>query len=111
EDTFVAGLSMGGYGALKWALRRPHRFAGVASMSGALDISAIAREDIHHETFERIFDGIPGPDDDLFGLLREADPMSLPPMHVSCGTEDQRIIAGNRAFAEAARQAGVHVTV
>src|SRR5690242_20985985 len=38
EDTFVAGLSMGGYGALKWALREPARFAAVASMSGALDM-------------------------------------------------------------------------
>src|SRR3954447_14294757 len=27
EDTFVAGLSMGGYGAAKWALRHPDRFA------------------------------------------------------------------------------------
>ena len=26
EETFVAGLSMGGYGALKWALRQPERF-------------------------------------------------------------------------------------
>ena len=35
EDTFVAGLSMGGYGALKWALRQPERFAAAASLSGA----------------------------------------------------------------------------
>jgi S-formylglutathione hydrolase FrmB len=40
EDTFVAGLSMGGYGALKWALRDPGRFAAAASLSGALDVAA-----------------------------------------------------------------------
>lgn len=35
EDTFAAGLSMGGYGALKLALRCPDRFAGaVAPVSG-----------------------------------------------------------------------------
>ena len=39
EDTFVAGLSMGGYGAMKWALREPHRFAAAASLSGALALS------------------------------------------------------------------------
>ena len=39
EDTFVAGLSMGGYGAMKWALREPHRFAAAASLSGALGLS------------------------------------------------------------------------
>src|ERR671939_265941 len=38
EDTFVAGLSMGGYGALKLALRRPERFAAAASLSGALGV-------------------------------------------------------------------------
>ena len=38
EDTFVAGLSMGGYGALKWALRQPERFAAAASLSGAVDV-------------------------------------------------------------------------
>ena len=41
EDTFVAGLSMGGYGALRWALRRPGRFAAAASLSGALDVDAL----------------------------------------------------------------------
>jgi S-formylglutathione hydrolase FrmB len=30
-ETYVAGLSMGGYGALKWALREPSRFAAAAS--------------------------------------------------------------------------------
>ena len=35
EETFVAGLSMGGYGAFKLALRQPGRFAAAASLSGA----------------------------------------------------------------------------
>src|SRR5918912_3501776 len=43
EDTFVAGLSMGGYGALKLALRQPERFAAAASLSGALDVVELAR--------------------------------------------------------------------
>ena len=37
EDTFAAGLSMGGYGAFKLGLRCPDRFAAVASLSGGLD--------------------------------------------------------------------------
>ncbi len=40
ENRFVAGLSMGGYGALKLGLRRPDLFAGCAGFSGCLDISA-----------------------------------------------------------------------
>ena len=39
EDNFVAGLSMGGYGAFKWALRHPDRFAKAASLSGVTDIA------------------------------------------------------------------------
>ena len=39
EDTFVAGLSMGGYGALKWALRYPDRFTAAASCCPAPSIS------------------------------------------------------------------------
>lgn len=40
ERSFVAGLSMGGYGALKLGLCAPERFAAVASFSGALDVAA-----------------------------------------------------------------------
>ena len=42
EETFVAGLSMGGYGALKIALSRPEFFAGCAGFSGALDAERAA---------------------------------------------------------------------
>ncbi len=44
EDNYVAGLSMGGYGAFKLALRRPENFAAAASLSGALDIAFRAGE-------------------------------------------------------------------
>ena len=39
NDQFIAGLSMGGYGALKIALRQPERFSAVGSFSGVLNIS------------------------------------------------------------------------
>ena len=39
EDTFAAGLSMGGYGAFKAALGAPETFCAGASLSGALDIA------------------------------------------------------------------------
>ena len=37
-DTFVAGLSMGGYGAFKVALSHPDRYAAAASLSGTVDV-------------------------------------------------------------------------
>ena len=41
EDTFVAGLSMGGYGALRLALTHPERYAAAASLSGAVDVHVL----------------------------------------------------------------------
>lgn len=109
EETFVAGLSMGGYGALKWALREPHRFAGVASMSGALDLRRLGRRPERAGLVQRVFGGTPGRQDDLLALLASADISALPPVHLSCGTQDL-LIQDNREFAQAARQAGAQLT-
>jgi S-formylglutathione hydrolase FrmB len=108
-DTFVAGLSMGGYGALKWALRQPERFAAAASLSGALDVVALARRDEHtgDPLLRTVFGGPPGPDDDLLALLRATD---APALYVSCGTGDI-LYDDNRAFIGAAEAAGVPLTV
>lgn len=38
QQNFVCGASMGGYGALKWALTHPEKFAAVAAMSPVLDL-------------------------------------------------------------------------
>ena len=43
KDNFVAGLSMGGYGAMKLGLTFPDRFAAAASLSGALDVSQLLK--------------------------------------------------------------------
>src|SRR4051794_33924272 len=55
-DTFVAGLSMGGYGALKLALTHPDRYAAAASLSGALDLAAFAERPDREELMGRVFD-------------------------------------------------------
>ena len=106
-DTFVAGLSMGGYGALKLALTHPERYAAAASLSGALDLAYIARQPDRDEIVGRVFDHRIGPGDDLFALLETAD--HVPPLHVSCGTDDV-LAASNRRFVTAAEAAGVDVT-
>ena len=115
EDTFVAGLSMGGYGALKWALRRPERFAAAASLSGAVDVAGLRTRRERPEDprlFERVFgDRDPrGTDDDLFALVRDADPATLPALGLWCGTEDA-LVEDNQALVAACAQAGVPVTV
>ena len=42
ENSYIAGLSMGGYGALVCALSYPERYRGCASFSGAVDIHYVA---------------------------------------------------------------------
>ena len=112
-DTFVAGLSMGGYGAFKLALHRPHQFAAAASLSGALDVAEhtfwSARE-LSERT--RIWGSEPleGTANDLVHLVSQADPATLPPLYLSCGTEDQ-LFEQNRAFVAAAEGNQVNLTV
>ena len=38
EDTYIIGMSMGGYGALKCAMRHPETYCGVAAFSAVCDI-------------------------------------------------------------------------
>ena len=106
EDTFVAGLSMGGYGALKWALHQPERFAAAASLSGALDVAALYGERV--ELFDRVFGGPPRPGDDLFALLAAADAAALPRLYVGCGTEDH-LYDGSVRLAREATRAGCEI--
>ncbi|MEV4351580.1 alpha/beta hydrolase family protein [Actinoplanes sp. NPDC049596] len=109
HQTYVAGLSMGGYGAFKWALRQPERFAAAASLSGALDVAYLqAHDDRPHirALMDRVFAGTAteGTDDDLFELLR--GPGEKPRLMLRCGTEDY-LVKQNERFVGACADAGV----
>jgi S-formylglutathione hydrolase FrmB len=110
-DTFVAGLSMGGYGAFKWALRRPDRFAAAASLSGALDLAYIQEFDLRphmRALVARVFADrrVEGSDEDLLHLVKTTDPAALPRLMLRCGTEDH-LVKQNERFVAACRTAGV----
>jgi S-formylglutathione hydrolase FrmB len=110
-DTFVAGLSMGGYGAFKWALREPGRFAAAASLSGALDAAYIQEYDMRphmRELTARVFAGrtLAGGDEDLLHLVATANPATLPRLMLRCGTADH-LLAQNERFAAACAKHGV----
>jgi putative tributyrin esterase len=110
ERTYVAGLSMGGYGAVRLALARPRRYAGAASLSGALDIVRRAGEPERREEMHgRIFGGPPGPDHDLFALLDRARPGDVPPLHITCGAQD-RLLEDSQEFVRRAEAKGLDVT-
>lgn len=115
KDTFVAGLSMGGYGAFKLALTYPDRYAAAASLSGALDLADLTR--VEHDDWlaemEIIFgplDRLVGSNNDLFHLARQAAAAPLRPrLYQCCGTEDF-LYQDNRRFKELAMSLGLDLT-
>ena len=110
EDTFVAGLSMGGYGAMKLALNQPERFAAAASFSGAVDIASTSKTRLAN--WKRITGGksIRGTENDLMHMLKvNADAPRKPRLYVSCGTADF-LFDQHKKFVPAAKKAGWDVT-
>ncbi|MBE6578363.1 MAG: esterase family protein [Ruminococcaceae bacterium] len=94
EDTFAAGLSMGGYGAWKLGLRCPEKFAAVASLSGCLDIvSAVKRNLVGNPVYwNSIFGSVEelqGSEDDLLAVAEKTAASPYPvALYACCGTED-----------------------
>lgn len=96
EETFVAGLSMGGYGALKLGLGASETFGAVASLSGALDAYDVCLNTIKikdDDFWRNIFgnlDQVENSENDLFALASKlkASGEILPKIYMWCGTED-----------------------
>src|SRR5260370_15205506 len=95
----VAGLSMGGYGALKFGLKSPRTFVFAASMSGALAEPSRTEKDLKdpgalRDSVLSVF----GPADsetrkanDIFEIVRSITAnrvAGLPYFYLDCGTED-----------------------
>ncbi len=92
EDTYVAGLSMGGYGAMRLALTYPERFAAAGSFSGAVDITDIFYLNHRDAEVKRVFGkrkSLKGTEVDTRYLMKEnAKAPHKPRLYVSCGTSD-----------------------
>ena len=119
KDNFVAGLSMGGYGAFKLALTHPDQFAAAASLSGALDIREVVdpngrRSDKDWLDEMRTVFGdlskVPGSKHDLFTLAkRVARGPARPRLYQCCGTEDE-LHPDNVRFHDIARKLPLDLT-
>ena len=119
ENRFVAGLSMGGYGALRLAMQCPEQYAACASLSGAIDmvgiLQSIQRGEIGGPTrWAELFrdpSAVAGTDADIFALIakRQAEGRALPRVFQSCGTEDFTLSA-NRSARDKMRALGVDLT-
>lgn len=93
EDTFIAGLSMGGYGAMKIALQRPETFAAAATFSGCVDIAGrMNSREIPLKEFAAIWGEnavLENTKEDLFWLAKNLQGETIKPrIYQECGTED-----------------------
>ena len=115
EDTFVAGLAMGGYGAFKMALRHPEKFAAAASLSGALDMASCrpAPGDYRDQDWRHIFGDrdIAGTEDDLLfcASTLAASETACPALYQCCGTEDF-LYEDNQTFRKRAQELNLPLT-
>jgi S-formylglutathione hydrolase FrmB len=112
EGRAVAGLSMGGYGALKFGVKHADKFVFAASMSGAVGAASWNREeDLPGGLIRRsLVETFGAPDspthkaNDLFVLFRDLPPErigALPFLYLDCGTEDElQLLPTNRALAD-----------
>lgn len=103
EDNIVAGLSMGGYGALKAALTFPEQYGSCIALSGSLDVTRKGRS-YNLEEWRSIFGfdmqsalELEGSAQDLFALATSAKAKALPNFYLWCGLEDS-LIRVNRLF-------------
>lgn len=94
DQNFVAGLSMGGYGALKCALTHPETFSKAAALSAALDVAQLSLNPTplgRPYCWEDVFGSqaeIQGSENDLFALAEKISGDNRPKIWMWCGTED-----------------------
>jgi putative tributyrin esterase len=96
----IAGLSMGGYGAIKFGLKSPQTFAFAASMSGAFGVTRLTEKEIPDNWKDSV--ELFGPANsetrqanDLFELIQRLPAQrvqSLPYFYFDCGSEDSPVI-------------------
>lgn len=91
---FIAGLSMGGYGALRIGAKYASRFSGISAHSSINAIEQIAS--FAEEPLERYAHCASAEDlDPLYWMNRNRD--ALPPLRFDCGTADH-LLEANRQF-------------
>lgn len=98
---FIAGLSMGGFGALRIGAKHHDLFHGISGHSSITHISQMT------QFLEEDYRAFGAADDDasvLDAIIAAGD--ALPPLRFDCGTSDQ-LIEENRALHRALRARGI----
>lgn len=121
--TAVAGVSMGGFGALLLGSHHPELFGRIASVSGAyiIDGILIGNEEIVGKSpnaithFQNLFGDIPSLDGDMnrnpeTAALHACSEGTLPPLFLACGKDDALLYSRNQRLRNRLENAGANVT-
>lgn len=101
----IGGLSMGGYGAMKFAFKYPNLFVFAGSFSGVQTVARYSDFKLpfgekYIQQLLEIYGPAGGPArtaNDIFALADKAHPAGVPYLWISCGTADN-FLEGNREF-------------
>ena len=100
----IAGVSMGGFGAVKLALQHPEKYAFAGALSAAIDVPR-RRFTWRRLSQSRSYQEMFGPDgsdsrraNDPFILAANANPKTMPFLYLTCGRQEG-LLAPNREFA------------
>lgn len=101
----IAGLSMGGYGALRLGAKYAQRFSAIAAHSAIVDITDL--ESFVEEPLAEYFSCAPREElDALYWIRKHRD--LLPPLHFDCGVDDALIGSNRRLHAALEREGIAH---
>lgn len=120
EDTFIGGLSMGGFGAIVNGLRHPETFGYICGLSAALILDSARLNAEYTDNlmtnrgyYESVFgdlDQVLGGENDYTALAEKAaNRDDRPKVYLACGTEDG-LIAPNRVYRDKLQSLGYDVT-
>ena len=117
EDTWIGGLSMGGFGALHTAFAYPERFSRVIALSSALIIDELEHMEpgtgnpvANYEYYAHTFGDLKTAKDRdcnprvLYSRCK-AEGKPLPKIYMACGTEDM-LLPANRVMRDFLRSEG-----
>lgn len=121
EDTFIGGLSMGGYGAMRNGLKYWENFGSIVALSGALLVEDVAkrtnddpfflnRRDYAEACFgdlSKILDSDKNPKYLVRQLKKEGRP--IPRIYMACGDADS-LLPANQDMAAFLKEQGADVT-
>ncbi len=117
EDTYIGGISMGGYGALINGLHYSNTFGKIALLSGGLDPVKIVKAGstpLYEKKIEALFGtaeeyavSMLCPETVLLDKLKKKE--EIPELYLRCGRQDELVYGCNRDFLDFLKAHGIPV--